>query len=85
MNLKENYVQLPKLTGIVSRKKIFWKANHFHLKSETLSTMFSVNPALQAMLIALCQLNVIRLSMFFNLHEKNWEGLVDFGDIMDVV
>ena len=25
------------------------------------------------------------LSMFFNVHEKNWEGLVDFGDVMDVV
>ena len=23
--------------------------------------------------------------MFFNVHKKNWEGLVDFGDIMDVV
>ena len=25
------------------------------------------------------------LPMFFNLHEKNLEGLVDFGDVMDVV
>ena len=23
--------------------------------------------------------------MFFNIHEKNWEGLVNFGDVMDVV
>ena len=23
--------------------------------------------------------------MFFNIHEKNQEGLVDFGDIMDMV
>ena len=25
------------------------------------------------------------LPMFFNVHEKNWERLVDFGDVMDVV
>ena len=25
------------------------------------------------------------LPMFFNIHKKTWEGLVDFGDIMDVV
>ena len=25
------------------------------------------------------------LPMFFNVHEKNWEGLVDFDDVMDVV
>ena len=25
------------------------------------------------------------LPMFFNIHEKNREGLVDFGDVMDVV
>ena len=25
------------------------------------------------------------LTMFFNVHEKNQEGLVDFGDVMDVV
>ena len=25
------------------------------------------------------------LLMFINIHEKNQEGLVDFGDVMDVV
>ena len=25
------------------------------------------------------------LPMIFNVHEKNWEGLVDFGDVKDVV
>ena len=52
LEIQEFVGGLLKLKMVVSRKKIFWKANRFSLKSikEILSPVFVIDPALQIVL-----------------------------------